>query len=79
MKAEPKTKDTPESSQVQQLKYYPATETLVVIYKPKGDEYEYYNVPANVAEELWVADSVGKFLNRVIKPSYKYKYIGNGN
>ena len=46
MKAETKTKDTPESSQVQQLKYYPATETLVVIYKPKGDEYEYYNVPA---------------------------------
>jgi len=35
-----------------------------------GDWYKYSSVPEKVFEKLQKADSVGYFLNKVIKPNY---------
>lgn len=56
------------SSNIQAVGYLPASRELVVLFKEApGDFYVYKDVPANIADELMSAQSVGTYLNISIK------------
>ncbi|HEY0412952.1 MAG TPA: KTSC domain-containing protein [Allosphingosinicella sp.] len=46
--------------------------TLDLWYKG-GDRYRYFGVPEAVFDDLLAAASVGEFVNREIKPHYRYE------
>ncbi|PWN69835.1 KTSC domain-containing protein [Chryseobacterium phosphatilyticum] len=59
------------SSVVNHFIYFPQTEILRIIYQ-SGSVYDYLQVPADIVEKFAKARSRGSFLNKVIKPGYKY-------
>ena len=63
---------TPMSSNVSQIGYDEETEELVVIFA-KGGRYVYYGVPADIADEVINAPSVGQALNLDIKGFYPHR------
>ena len=60
-----------ESTTVAQIGYDAATQTLHVEFK-NGTAYQYFDVPEAVYEEMTNAESAGRYLNQVIKGSYRY-------
>ncbi|AYZ34161.1 KTSC domain-containing protein [Chryseobacterium indologenes] len=59
------------SSVVYNFVYFPETEILRIIYQ-SGAVYDYMKVPAGIFEKFKAARSKGFFLNKVIKPKFKY-------
>ncbi|MBB6332035.1 hypothetical protein HNP24_002985 [Chryseobacterium sediminis] len=59
------------SSVVHHFIYFPDTEILRIIYQ-SGSVYEYLKVPFDIIEKFGRAKSKGQFLNKVIKPKFKY-------
>lgn len=62
------------SSNVRSIRYDPDTSTLQIGFH-NGGVYEYYGVPARVAEDFERAGSKGKFLAAHIKGHYRYSRI----
>jgi hypothetical protein len=60
------------SSAVDRVAYDDETGTLDLWYKG-GDRYSYFDVPRAIYEALLEADSIGGFVNREIKPHYRYE------
>ncbi|MBO9692366.1 KTSC domain-containing protein [Chryseobacterium sp.] len=59
------------SSVVNHFIYIPETEILRIIYQ-SGAVYDYLKVPADTVQKFGKARSKGQFLNKVIKPRFKY-------
>lgn len=59
------------SSVVHHFIYFPDTEILRIIYQ-SGAIYDYLKVPSDIIEKFGKAKSKGQFLNKVIKPRFKY-------
>lgn len=62
------------SSVVAAIRYDTNTATLRVIYV-SGSVYDYKNVPEKVYKEMKEAFSKGEFLNKQIKPNYKFEKV----
>ena len=62
------------SSTVVSIGYEPASSTLEVEFKT-GGVYQYYNVPAQIYQQLMETDSKGKFLHVYIKPAYPFSRV----
>ena len=63
------------SSNIASVGYDAATETLEVEFL-SGSVYQYYNVPANMYDQLMQQGSKGRFLNIYIKNAYPYSRVG---
>lgn len=63
-----------ESSSVASVGYDPDTRTLELKYV-SGDIYHYFDVSPLVHTALLNATSIGAFVNKRIKPSYRYQQI----
>lgn len=61
-----------ESSNVKSVGYN--ENTLYVLFK-NGGLYQYKDVPVKIYDELLVAESVGKYLNKEIKKVYEVERI----
>jgi hypothetical protein len=61
-----------DSSAVERARYSPSGGTLDIWYKG-GDRYSYFDVPLDVYERLRTAPSAGEYVNREIKPHYRYE------
>jgi hypothetical protein len=59
------------SSNVATIGYDPATLVLEVEFR-NGGVYQYFDVPESVYQALMSSDSVGGFVNTVIKQGYRY-------
>ncbi|KYH04336.1 KTSC domain-containing protein [Chryseobacterium cucumeris] len=59
------------SSVVNHFIYFQETEILRIIYQ-SGAVYDYFKVPSTIIEKFAKAKSKGQFLNKVIKPKFKY-------
>lgn len=66
--------DSPESSNVAGFGYEESTQTLTVAFKT-GGEYQYFDVPQSVFEQMQAAASKGQFLAQNIKGHYRYARI----
>ncbi len=63
------------SSNIASIGYDAGTETLEVEFL-SGANYQYYNVPQNMYDQLMQAGSKGRFLNTYIKNAYPYSRVG---
>ena len=61
-----------DSSAIARAAYDPAAATLDLWYRG-GDRYRYFVVPEAVFDELLAAGSAGEFVNREIKPRFRYE------
>lgn len=61
-----------DSSAITRATYDSDSAVLDIWYKD-GDRYSYFDVPIGVYEALVAADSAGEFVNREIKPSYRFE------
>ena len=68
------------STNLASIGYHPATQIMEVRFKGNeekpGNTYRYYNVPVPKYKALLRAKSKGKYLNRKIKPDFKYEKVG---
>jgi hypothetical protein len=62
------------SSAIAEVGHDPETRLLRLAFR-SGRVYEYFDVPPDVYEDLLNAESVGEFVNRVIKPNYEYSEV----
>ena len=62
-----------QSSNVMEIAY--TTGGGMVVQFKNGTEYLYEGVPRDVYEDMKKSESVGKFLNQVIKGQYKYRKL----
>ncbi|MBD8018454.1 KTSC domain-containing protein [Kaistella pullorum] len=60
------------SSVIRKYFYKPELEILRIIYV-SGAVYDYLDVPQEVFEEFRAAFSKGTYLNKIIKPKYRYE------
>ena len=60
------------SSAIDRAAYDVDAATLDLWYKG-GDRYRYFDVPEAVFDALLAADSAGEYVNREIKPHYRYE------
>lgn len=65
------TTPTPESSNLVSFSYDDASQLLTVEFK-HGGTYDYFEVPAQVHDEMKAAASRGTFLATRIKGTYRY-------
>ncbi len=63
-----------ESSNIQAVGYDESSSTLQIEFK-NGAMYQYFDVPENVFTALRDADSVGGYLARNIKGTYRYSKV----
>lgn len=63
-----------DSSNIADFRYEDASQTLEVTFL-NGNTYQYFDVPFNVWVAFDGADSKGKFLNAIIKGSYRYSRV----
>jgi hypothetical protein len=63
-----------DSSNVEAIGYDTDNAAIYVRFL-SGDTYIYSGVDQGTFEELLNADSVGSYLNRVIKPNYEYSKL----
>lgn len=40
-----------------------------------GGQYRYFDVPADVHQELLATESIGTYLNQYVKPDYRYIWL----
>lgn len=64
-----------ESSNVESVGYDEDKLSLMVMFKG-GALYEYKNVPPSVHQALIGSDSVGQYLNMMVKPQFEYERVG---
>jgi KTSC domain-containing protein len=69
--------DTPlttyfDSSAVERARYSTSANILDIWFRG-GDRYSYFDVPLGVYERLRTAPSAGEYVNREIKPHYRYE------
>ncbi|HEX6171497.1 MAG TPA: KTSC domain-containing protein [Chitinophagaceae bacterium] len=62
------------SSVVAAIRYDEKTSRLRVIFQ-SGSIYDYLNIPEKIYDEMKKASSKGEFLNKKIKPNYKFEKI----
>jgi hypothetical protein len=62
------------SSGIRAVGYEEGREILYIQFID-GDLYEYYEVPASEVIDLFRAESIGWFVNKRIKPQYKYRKL----
>jgi hypothetical protein len=62
------------SSNVASIGYDPVTATLEVEFN-NGGIYQYFDVPETIFIEFINADSKGKYLNSMIKGSFRYAKV----
>jgi hypothetical protein len=60
-----------ESTNLHEVGYDPANQYLFVEFK-NGSKYMYFDVPVGTLENLFRAQSPGRFLNEQVKPKHKY-------
>ncbi|TXF79033.1 KTSC domain-containing protein [Chryseobacterium sp.] len=60
------------SSVIKKYFYRPEQEILTIIYV-SGSVYDYFDVPQAVFDDFRAAYSKGVFLNKNIKPFYRYE------
>ncbi len=63
-----------DSTNLSSVKYWKNTKTLRVLFT-NGSEYDYFNVPADVVQDLMTAPSAGSYHNRKIKGVYSYARV----
>jgi hypothetical protein len=63
-----------DSSAVSRVGYEDGEHILRLEYS-NGGVYDYLDVPEDEAERLRAADSIGKYVNRRIKPRYRHRLI----
>lgn len=63
------------STSVAAIGYDEPSQTLEVEFL-NGNVYQYYNVPANMHEQLMQSPSKGQFINTYIKNSYPFSRTG---
>ena len=61
------------SSQITSIGYDATTKTLAVLFKGGTSPYHYANVPASLFVDMIVAESIGSFFYKNIKP-FKEKF-----
>lgn len=61
-----------DSSAISRAAYAETEMTLDIWYK-EGDRYRYFGVPEEVFEGLVAAASAGEYVNREIKPFYRFE------
>ena len=61
-----------DSSAIVRAAYDPAAATLDLWYRG-GDRYRYFDVPEAVYEDLLAAPSAGEYVNREIKPRFRFE------
>ena len=66
---------TPKSSNVKYVKYATYTKVLYVTYHNDSRQYSYPKVSQDEMTGLVNAESVGKYINQVIKPNHKYDEV----
>lgn len=64
-----------ESSNLESVGYDPTTQVLEVEFRANGRVYQYYDVPAEVYDELMEADSHGRYFDTNIRDSYHYREV----
>jgi hypothetical protein len=69
-----KTIDCSKSSHISAIQHSDETETLRVEYS-NGEAYNYFGVPAEVADKIEKAESKGKALHEFVYPSYTYQRV----
>jgi hypothetical protein len=65
---------TPDSSNVAGFGYDSDNQVLTVEFK-RGASYNYYDVPEPVFEGMRLADSKGRYLERMVKGTYRYARV----
>lgn len=63
------------SSNVAAVGYDEESKTLAVEFH-NGGVYHYYDVPPNTFKALLTADSVGQYLNMVVKSQFSFSKVG---
>jgi hypothetical protein len=63
-----------QSSSVASVGYDPDSRTLELKYV-SGDVYQYFDVPPLVHTALLTSKSIGAFVNKRIKPGYRFEQI----
>ena len=61
-----------ESSAIERARYDPEMATLDLWYKG-GDRYSYFEVPPEIYAGLREAPSAGEYVNREIKPHFRFE------
>jgi lysyl-tRNA synthetase class 2 len=61
-----------DSSAIARAAYDPVAETLDLWYRG-GDRYRYFGVPEAIYDELVAAPSAGEYVNREIKPRFRFE------
>jgi hypothetical protein len=56
------------SSVILAMRYEPAQEELLIVFRGRGVAYRYFNVPMEEWEAFLRSESKGTYLNRVFKP-----------
>ena len=64
-----------DSSAIDRAAYDDEARTLDLWYAG-GDRYHYFDVPMDVYRSLREASSAGEYVNRQIKPNYRYETVG---
>ena len=62
------------SSVIAAIKYDALSSTLRIVYV-SGSVYDYKKVPEKIYNDMKAAFSKGEFLNKEIKPNYKFEKI----
>lgn len=62
------------SSEFRSIGYEESTSTLETEYR-SGDVYRYFDVPARLVLDMLESDSIGRFFNAHIRPSFSYKQV----
>lgn len=61
-----------DSSAIARAAYDPEAATLDLWYRG-GDRYRYFGVPESIYDDLLGASSAGEFVNREIKPRFRFE------
>jgi KTSC domain len=67
-------RESVKSTSVASVGYNELSGTLEIEYR-NGSLYRYYDVPEQVYTDLMAASSLGRFINKKIKPYFTYKKI----
>ena len=63
--------ETPESSHIARIGYESESQVMTIVFA-RGESYQYFDVPAEVFEQMKSAPSKGQFLAQAIKGAYRY-------
>jgi hypothetical protein len=68
-----------DSSSIELVAYEAETKRLYIRFRDSGEAYVYRDVPPLAYTGLMLADSKGRYLNRSIKPRYKFERLRHRN